>query len=119
MAAKYGRERGVHLGADALRCLVRAPWPGNMRQLEATVRGAVLASPGGEIRPSALPLELQANPQRHALTPIGELELSAIMDALRKHRGNKQAAAAEIGISRSTLYRKLRTYRIDPDADFG
>jgi transcriptional regulator of acetoin/glycerol metabolism len=119
MAAKYGRDRGVHLGADALRCLVRAPWPGNMRQLEATVRGAVLASPSGEIRPSALPLELQTNPQRHALSPIEELELSAIMDALRKHRGNKQAAAAEIGISRSTLYRKLRAYRIDPDADFG
>jgi transcriptional regulator of acetoin/glycerol metabolism len=119
MAAKYGRERGVHLGADALRCLVRAPWPGNMRQLEATVRGAVLASSSGEILPSALPLELQINPQRHALSPIEELELAAIMDALRKHRGNKQAAAAEIGFSRSTLYRKLRAYKIDPDADFG
>lgn len=118
MAAKYGRERRVHLGAEALRCLVRAPWPGNMRQLEATIRGAVLASPGGEILPSALPVELQTNPQRHALSPIEELELSAIMEALRKHQGNKQAAAAAVGISRSTLYRKLRAYKIDSEADF-
>lgn len=119
MVAEYGHGRSVHLGVDALSCLVRAPWPGNMRQLEATVRGAVLASSSGEILPSALPLELQTGPQRAALSPIEELERSAIMDALRKHRGNKQAAAAEIGFSRSTLYRKLRMYKIDRDAHFG
>lgn len=119
IVAKHGGERGTHLGVAALRCLVRAPWPGNLRQLEATIRGAILASGGSEILPSALPLELQSSEHRHPLSPIEELELSAIMDALRKHRGNKQAAAQEIGVSRSTLYRKLRVYRIDADAHFG
>ncbi len=112
------RHRGakpLHFSSAALRCLMRAPWPGNLRQLDATVRGLVSTATAGEIRVDALPLELQGSSRKRELSAIEELELGAILSALQQHHGNKVAAAQSIGISRSTLYRKLQAYRLDPD----
>jgi transcriptional regulator of acetoin/glycerol metabolism len=115
------RHRGskpLHFSSATLRCLMRAPWPGNLRQLDATIRGLVSTSTGGEIGVDALPLELQGTSRKRELTAIEELELGAILSALQQHRGNKVAAAQSIGISRSTLYRKLQAYRLDPDKQY-
>ncbi len=115
------RHRGtkpLHFSSAALRCLMRAPWPGNLRQLDATVRGLVSTSIGGEIGVDALPLDLQGSSRKRELSAIEELELGAILAALQQHQGNKAAAAQSIGISRSTLYRKLQAYRLDPDKQY-
>lgn len=114
---KHGGEHPYFFSSAALRCLIRAPWPGNLRQLDAVVRAVVSTTIGTEIRPDDLPAELQAQSRRD-LSTIEELELSAILDSLRRHGGNKVAAAQSIGISRSTLYRKLQSYRIDPDKQY-
>ncbi|HRD63325.1 MAG TPA: helix-turn-helix domain-containing protein, partial [Nocardioides sp.] len=115
MIEKHRGNRTVHLSSAAIRLLMRAPWPGNLRQLEASVRGVLSTSIGPEITANDLPLELQGNSRKRDLTAIEELELGAILSALRQHRGNKVAAAQSIGISRSTLYRKLQAYKLDPD----
>jgi transcriptional regulator with PAS, ATPase and Fis domain len=106
--------RSITLSLAATRFLVRAPWPGNLRQLDTTIRGLVSSVSGSQIQPEDLPLDLQAHAQRRDLTGMQELELNAILDALRRNQGNKIAAATAIGISRSTLYRKLRSYHVDP-----
>ena len=49
------------------------------------------------------------------LTAMQRAELGAILAALRTADGNKQEAAAALGIARSTLYRKLRQFRLDLD----
>lgn len=119
--ALLDRHRGsksLHFASATLRCLMRAPWPGNIRQMDATIRGLVSTALGPEIRPDALPLELQGNSRKRDLSAIEELELGAILNALKQHNGNKVAAAQSIGISRSTLYRKLQTYRLDPDKQY-
>jgi transcriptional regulator of acetoin/glycerol metabolism len=110
--------RNITLSLAATRFLVRAPWPGNLRQLDSTIRGLVSRTTGSEIQPEDLPLDLQVHAQRRDLTGMEELELNAILDALRRHHGNKIAAATAIGISRSTLYRKLRSYHIDPNLQY-
>ncbi|HLM04434.1 MAG TPA: helix-turn-helix domain-containing protein [Blastococcus sp.] len=115
---KHRGPRQLHFSSATLRCLMRAPWPGNVRQLDATIRGLLSTCPGPEIRPEALPLDLQGSSRKRDLSAIEELELSAILTALKQHNGNKVAAAQAIGISRSTLYRKLQTYRLDPDKQY-
>jgi len=115
---KHRRDKPLRFSSAALRCLMRAPWPGNLRQLDATIRGLVSTTIGPEIRPEALPLDLQGSSRKRDLSAIEELELSAILTALREHHGNKVAAAHAIGISRSTLYRKLHAYRLDPDQQY-
>lgn len=115
---KHRGAKQLHFSSATLRCLMRAPWPGNLRQMDATIRGLLSTAIGPEIRPEALPLELQGNSRKRDLSAIEELELSAILNALKQHNGNKVAAAQSIGISRSTLYRKLQAYRLDPDKQY-
>lgn len=115
---KHRGEKQMHFASATLRCLMRAPWPGNLRQMDATIRGLLSTSIGPEIRPDALPLELQGNARKRDLSAMEELELSAILNALKQYNGNKVAAAQAIGISRSTLYRKLQAYRLDPDKQY-
>ncbi len=115
---KHRGTRQLHFSSSTLRCLMRAPWPGNLRQMDATIRGLLSTTMGPEIRPEALPPELQGSSRKRGLSAIEELELSAILNALKQHGGNKVAAAQSIGISRSTLYRKLQAYRIDPDTQY-
>lgn len=118
MLRQHAGSRRLRFSSPALRCLVRAPWAGNLRQLEATIRGAIATTISTEVRPEALPTELQGTSQKRALSAMEELELNAILDALRKHGGNKVAAAQSLGIARSTLYRKLHVYHIDPDRQY-
>ncbi|GCD90004.1 Fis family transcriptional regulator [Nocardioides sp. LS1] len=118
MLDKHRGPKELRFSSSALRCLMRHSWPGNLRQLDATIRGLLSTSLGPEIRPEALPLDLQGNSRKRDLSAIEELELSAILSALKQHNGNKVAAAQSIGISRSTLYRKLQAYRLDPDKQY-
>ncbi|HRD60474.1 MAG TPA: helix-turn-helix domain-containing protein [Nocardioides sp.] len=115
---KHRGTRQVHFSSATLRCLMRASWPGNLRQMDATIRGLLSSAIGPEIRPESLPLELQGSSRKRDLSAIEELELGAILTALKQHNGNKLAAAQSIGISRSTLYRKLQAYRLNPDQQF-
>jgi transcriptional regulator of acetoin/glycerol metabolism len=115
---KHRGPKQLRFSSAALRLLMRAPWPGNLRQLDSTIRGLLSTCIGPEIRPDDLPLDLQGNSRKRDLSAIEELELSAILNALRQHNGNKVAAAHAIGISRSTLYRKLQAYRLDPDKQY-
>jgi sigma-54 dependent transcriptional regulator, acetoin dehydrogenase operon transcriptional activator AcoR len=115
---KHRHGKPLSFSSAALRCLVRAAWPGNLRQLDAVVRSLVSTTVGCEIRPQDLPVELQSTSHKRQLSAMEELELGAILEALRRHEGNKVAAAQSIGISRSTLYRKLQSYHIDPDKQY-
>lgn len=107
----------LRVSAGAMRALTRAPWPGNARQLETVLRGAIAVA-RDEIKSEQLPPEIQASATRRDLTVLERLELKAILDALQQAGGNKVTAAKLVGISRSTLYRKLRSYRIDPESEY-
>lgn len=116
VVARAGARR-ITLSSGALRALIRAPWPGNVIQLRATLL-SVASQVSGEIQATHLPAEIQACATRRQLTTLEHVELRAILDALKQANGNKVVAARIVGVSRSTLYRKLNSYRIDPDADY-
>ncbi|MFG2555794.1 helix-turn-helix domain-containing protein [Streptomyces sp. NPDC048581] len=97
---------------DALRALEQHPWPGNVTELAHLVRA--LASQRrvfGPVRRSELPDPVREGPAGRSLSPMELAERAAILEALRRHGGNKARAAAALGIARATLYRKLREYQ--------
>jgi transcriptional regulator of acetoin/glycerol metabolism len=65
-----------------------------------------------------LPAWLGQYSSRRELTQMEQVELDAIMSAIQRSQGNKVLAAKLLGISRSTLYRKMRSYKLDPDKHF-
>jgi sigma-54 dependent transcriptional regulator, acetoin dehydrogenase operon transcriptional activator AcoR len=100
---------------EVLQALLRLDWPGNVRQLENLVRGLVAAGRLSDIRLEDLPEEVRRQTARRPLSRLEQMELDEILAALRQTDGNKVLAAAALGISRSTLYRKLRGFGVEID----
>ncbi len=124
----------MHLTPAAEEVLVNHRWPGNVRELRNVVERAVMVTVGDEI--SADVLGVSSAPLRVA-SPVGtpgdptprsesrialaeasraateQLERQRILDVLSEVQGSRSRAALALGVSRSTLYEKLKRYRID------
>jgi transcriptional regulator of acetoin/glycerol metabolism len=100
---------------EAAQLLARLPWPGNARELENVLRLALQRRHVGDLRLEDLPADLRQGAARNASTALQRLEAEAIVEALAAADGNKRRAAQALGVSRSTLYRKLRAYGIELD----
>lgn len=102
----------VRIRPDALSVLARHPWPGNVRQLEGLACQLLLRRRCGDITTGDLPPDYRDAHRGDGLTGLQLLERDAIVRALEVEHDNKQAAAVRLGISRSTLYRKLEAYQL-------
>ena len=91
----------------AVRALVRWPWLGNMQELAAVLGKAVARRPVGELTADDLGLRLRTHSSR-PLSPLEHAEAETVLVALRRANGNKSHAATQLGISRTTLYRRVR-----------
>lgn len=105
------RGADVKLSTAAHRLLTRLPWPGNVAQLRQILAETLTRQRSGVITPDKLPPECHSRTRR-TLTPMEALERDAIVRSLHDHNGDKQAAAADLGISRATMYRKIRQFGI-------
>jgi transcriptional regulator of acetoin/glycerol metabolism len=99
--------------SDTLAALTRYAWPGNVRELDTVVRGMLARRSLGLLRLEDLPLEIASALERISLTRMQQTEREVIATVLRDHQGNKVDSAAALGIARSTLYRKIKAYRLD------
>ncbi|WP_206007059.1 sigma-54-dependent Fis family transcriptional regulator [Rhodococcus pseudokoreensis] len=107
----------VELAPSALQVLATQPWPGNIRELRAVLEYAARGRDRGVIVETDLPETIRTNTNSsRTLTLMETAERDAIVAALRASNGNKAAAAAELGIGRTTLYARLRRYRISDPA---
>lgn len=101
------------LSETVKEALVRYPWPGNVRELRNVMERAVVLAQNSQIEPADLPQELRegggADPQLQD-NRLESVEVSLLKDALQAHRGNVTAAAAALGISRSTLRYRMKKY---------
>lgn len=104
-------QRDTQFTSDALQALMRWPWPGNLAELRRTVEQLARRRAGRSISSADLPPRMQQTPLR-GLGMIETAERDAIVSALHRFGGNRSKAAAALGIGRTTLYRKLQTYRI-------
>ena len=89
--------------------LMEYPWPGNVRELQHTMERAVILSDGNVLKPSDF--LLHAKPMQSIDSEpmtLNEMEQQMINRALEQNEGNYSAAAEQLGISRQTLYNKLK-----------
>jgi transcriptional regulator of acetoin/glycerol metabolism len=101
----------IRISPSAQRLISRYSWPRNISQLREALAHAVRRRPVGEIQDGDLPGYCHTS-SRRALTPLEIIERDAIVAALQNVGHNRVAAATELGMSRSSLYRKLKTYGI-------
>jgi transcriptional regulator of acetoin/glycerol metabolism len=97
--------------SEALQILTRSAWPGNIEQLHHVVRWVMARRRAGVVEPEHLPPEVRSV-SRRALNTMESLERDAIVEALRDCGGDKELAAASLGMSRATIYRRIRAYGI-------
>jgi two-component system response regulator HydG len=115
-AAEQGK-RIKELSSEAMRLLLDYPWPGNVRELENSIEHAVVLAKGNQIEVSDLPPTLHDTPLAVVTgtkNTMMENEVKLLKEALDECGWNKKQAAHQLGISRNTLYRKLRKYQIKP-----
>ena len=96
---------------EALQALRTHDWPGNVRELDHAVERAVLMARGERIAAEDLGLVSRAGGDL-ATDPVklADAERQLIQRALDRHQGNVSLAAAELGLSRSALYRRLEKH---------
>jgi sigma-54 dependent transcriptional regulator, acetoin dehydrogenase operon transcriptional activator AcoR len=101
----------VRLAPDAMRQLSKLPWPGNVAQLRRVLIETVARQRFGVITADKLPPECRSVTRRK-LTQMEALERDAIERSLEENGGNKLDAAIALGMSRATIYRKMKAYGI-------
>jgi transcriptional regulator of acetoin/glycerol metabolism len=135
LSAETCNGRPAAIEVDALQRLIAYPWPGNIRELRNVIRTALAISEGGVVRVIDLPREIREPPQPSAsvvpaaqaagaaapveaepletcANPLQAAERSALLKVIEKCRGNMTHAAEHLGVSRNTLYRKMKTHGI-------
>jgi len=111
LAAAMGRPV-PGLTAAAFRRLAEYPFPGNVRELENLLERALIFTDGNVIdeRDLGLPSEPEEQRKSPPRGTLRELELEAVREALLRWQGNQTKAAEELGITRRTLFNKIKEY---------
>ena len=130
LAAETSNGRPSAIERDALQRLLVYPWPGNVRELRNVIRTALAICDGGVIRRIDLPREireadaLQAVPYQAELrpdlaakcpasaNPLQVAERAALLSVIEDCHGNMTRVAMQLGMSRNTLYRRIKRHGI-------
>ena len=113
--------KGKHISgvaAEVMDLLMNYPFPGNVRELENILEHAYVLSKGPIIERRDLPREFLTKTERNtgtvsARTLVESGEAQIIRDVLQRHEGCRVSAARELGVSRSTLWRKIRKFHLE------
>ncbi|MEW6443803.1 MAG: sigma 54-interacting transcriptional regulator [bacterium] len=99
-----------------MAALMSYPFPGNVRELENAIEHAFVVCGGDTIQMEDLPPHIlsaaseSTRPVPAAFRPLEQAEAEVIRSLLERHGGNRKRAAGEMGVSRNTLWRKMRRY---------
>ena len=102
----------VKVSEDAMKRLCSQSWPGNIRQLEHTVEKALILSDGATLGLHDFDIHDSQIATSGQSTTLESMERNAITNAIKLHSGNMSEVARHLGITRQTLYNKLRKYGI-------
>jgi len=111
----------LRISSSAFDLLTQAQWPGNVAQLFATLKQAATLSQGRELTEEVVSLCLrqsgsEVSPWAPMADHLGDRERQLVLRAVNQHRGRLDQAAKDLGISRTTLWRRMRKYGIQVSA---
>jgi two-component system, NtrC family, response regulator AtoC len=120
---RYAKASQIQVTAPTMKSLLQYEWPGNVRELENCIARAVTLGDGKTIDVSDLPPAIRAEPAEPgsatvpeasslSTTALAEMERMTILRVFEQAHGDKALAGRMLGISRATLYRKLKRYNI-------
>ncbi|RHJ83239.1 sigma-54 dependent transcriptional regulator [Parabacteroides sp. AM08-6] len=107
----YGKQ-AIRLSPDAEDKLKTQPWFGNIRELEHTIEKAVIISEDDILESSDFEFPRKKETQTKEVTTLEEMEYNMIKNAMDKFGGNLSLVANQLGISRQTLYNKIKRYEL-------
>lgn len=110
----YGKGQ-MQIGDKVADSLKAQPWYGNIRELEHTIEKAVIICEGEQLQNEDFDFEpnLKETPgEEHPITTLEEMEYTMIRNAMEKFEGNLSMVATQLGISRQTLYNKIKRYKL-------
>lgn len=107
----YGKG-SLKLSAAAKEKLKQQPWYGNIRELQHTIEKAVIICDNGTLDENDFILPRKKDTSRKEVTTLEEMEYNMIKTAMEKHNGNLSLVASQLGISRQTLYNKIKRYEL-------
>ncbi|MDR1500028.1 MAG: sigma-54 dependent transcriptional regulator [Tannerellaceae bacterium] len=110
-AAMYGKPSPV-LSEAASAKLLAYPWQGNIRQLQHTVEKAVIIAETGVLEEADFDCPRETSAASREASTIEDMERTMIREAIDSLEGNLSLVAARLGISRQTLYNKIKRYRL-------
>ena len=117
---RFARRTGAPktLAPDAVARLVEHTWPGNVRELENVIEHAAALAPGAELRAADVQIEAhpvpgEAGGERTLAAAVEEAERNAIEAAVIRAGGDLGRVARELGVSSTTLWRKMKRHGID------
>jgi DNA-binding NtrC family response regulator len=114
-SGQYGK-LGITIREEALNRLEQYHWPGNIRELAHSIERAVILNKSGTLNTEDFVLKIKSQP---AIVPdepivrVEDYERRAITNALNKNNGNLSKAADDLGVARTTLYRKISRFGIE------
>jgi DNA-binding NtrC family response regulator len=112
-ARKYKKEN-IRLSGDAIDKLKEYPWHGNIRELQHTLEKAIILSDTNILQAGDFYLKQQsAHIGGKNLATLDDAEKRLIESSLKRNKDNLSVVAAELGISRPTLYSKMKKYRLE------
>jgi DNA-binding NtrC family response regulator/iron only hydrogenase large subunit-like protein len=119
---KFTREKVISpkvFSEECLEALLQYTWPGNVRELENIIERSLFLAEGSVIRQNVLPPHIRELCRKGSgeivsmKEAVKKVERQLILDALNMARNNKQLAAKLLGITRVTLYQKIKEYGIN------
>ncbi|HUX94214.1 MAG TPA: sigma-54 dependent transcriptional regulator [Bacteroidales bacterium] len=108
---RYGKA-GMKFNTHALEKLANHDWPGNVRELQHSIEKAVIMSESSVLKPSDFIFSSTSRSISHSEFTIEEMEKKMILDSLKHYNSNMSAVAGKLGITRQTLYNKMKKYGI-------
>lgn len=100
----------LQISSQAEKKLLKYSWPGNIRELQHTIEKAVILAETNTLKPEDFVFRSTNRKVQGAPQTIEDMERSLIEDALDRQNGNLTAVSEQLGISRQTLYNKIKRY---------